>query len=65
MHILSKAYFFPGLAEAGLIESKLSRRDVELSADEDNSPFFFSPERYDVSVSNEDKILAFIIFFCT
>lgn len=33
-----------GLAEAGLIESKLSRRDVELSADEDNSPFFFSPE---------------------
>jgi hypothetical protein len=53
------------LAEAGLIESKLSRRDVELSADEDNSPFFFSPERYDVSVSDEDKVLAFIIFFCT
>ncbi|XP_058779161.1 uncharacterized protein LOC131653121 isoform X2 [Vicia villosa] len=33
-----------GLAEAGLIESRLSRRDIQLSADEDNSPFYFSPE---------------------
>ncbi|CAL0303379.1 unnamed protein product [Lupinus luteus] len=33
-----------GLAEAGLIESKLSRCDIQLSTDEDNSPFYFSPE---------------------
>ncbi|CAL0328606.1 unnamed protein product [Lupinus luteus] len=33
-----------GLAEAGLIESKLSRGDIQFSADEDNSPFYFSPE---------------------
>ncbi|KAK7315060.1 hypothetical protein VNO77_33592 [Canavalia gladiata] len=33
-----------GLAEAGLIESRLSRRDIQLSDDEDNSPFYFSPE---------------------
>lgn len=32
-----------GLAEAGLIASKLSRRDMLL--DEDHSPFYFSPER--------------------
>ncbi|CAI8593701.1 unnamed protein product [Vicia faba] len=33
-----------GLAEAGLIESRLSRHDIQLSADEDNSPFYFFPE---------------------
>ncbi|KAK7380323.1 hypothetical protein VNO78_32831 [Psophocarpus tetragonolobus] len=33
-----------GLAEAGLIESRLSRRDIQLSSDEDDSPFYFSPE---------------------
>ncbi|KAK9293281.1 hypothetical protein L1049_021273 [Liquidambar formosana] len=33
-----------GLAEAGLISSKLSRRDMLPSLDEDQSPFFFSPE---------------------
>lgn len=33
-----------GLAEAGLIESRLSRRDAQLSANEDNSPLYFSPE---------------------
>ncbi|XP_028181197.1 uncharacterized protein LOC114368053 isoform X2 [Glycine soja] len=33
-----------GLAEAGLIESRLSRRDIQLSAEEDDSPFYFSPE---------------------
>ncbi|XP_027358690.1 uncharacterized protein LOC113867512 isoform X2 [Abrus precatorius] len=33
-----------GLAEAGLIESRLSRHDIQLSADEDDSPFYFSPE---------------------
>ncbi|RYR56198.1 hypothetical protein Ahy_A05g021956 isoform B [Arachis hypogaea] len=33
-----------GLAEAGLIESKLSRHDIQLSADEDGGPFYFSPE---------------------
>ncbi|XP_061350958.1 uncharacterized protein LOC133296023 isoform X2 [Gastrolobium bilobum] len=33
-----------GLAEAGLIESRLSRSDQQLSADEDNSPSYFSPE---------------------
>ncbi|CAJ1952794.1 unnamed protein product [Sphenostylis stenocarpa] len=32
-----------GLAEAGLIESRLSRRDIQLSSDEDDSPFYFSP----------------------
>ncbi|KAJ1399224.1 hypothetical protein SESBI_30501 [Sesbania bispinosa] len=33
-----------GLAEAGLIESRLSRRDIQLSADEDDGPFYFHPE---------------------
>lgn len=36
---------FTGLAEAGLIASKLSRRDMLSSLDEDESPFYFSPER--------------------
>jgi len=44
--MLSEECCFPGLAEAGLIESRLSRRDAQLSANEDNSPFYFSPERY-------------------
>ncbi|KAL2527319.1 S-layer-like proteiny domain [Abeliophyllum distichum] len=33
-----------GLAEAGLIASKLSRRDMQSSLDEDTSSVFFSPE---------------------
>lgn len=33
-----------GLAEAGLISSKLSRRDMQSSLDDDAQPFFFSPE---------------------
>ncbi|PON51725.1 GPI-anchored adhesin-like protein [Parasponia andersonii] len=33
-----------GLAEAGLISSKLSRRDMLSSVDEDQEPYFFSPE---------------------
>ncbi|CAH9090558.1 unnamed protein product [Cuscuta epithymum] len=33
-----------GLAEAGLISSKLSRRDTQSSADGDQSPLFFSPD---------------------
>ncbi|XP_028206954.1 uncharacterized protein LOC114390415 isoform X6 [Glycine soja] len=33
-----------GLAEAGLIESRLSRRDIQLFGDGDDSPFHFSPE---------------------
>ncbi|XP_057446176.1 uncharacterized protein LOC130738249 isoform X4 [Lotus japonicus] len=33
-----------GLAEAGLIESRLSRRDIQLPSDEDDSPVYFSPE---------------------
>ncbi|KRH08934.1 hypothetical protein GLYMA_16G182200v4 [Glycine max] len=33
-----------GLAEAGLIESRLSRRDIQLFGDGDDSPFYFSPE---------------------
>ncbi|XP_062120402.1 uncharacterized protein LOC133834714 isoform X2 [Humulus lupulus] len=33
-----------GLAEAGLISSKLSRGDMLSSVDEDQSPYFFSPE---------------------
>ncbi|CAL8127388.1 unnamed protein product [Prunus armeniaca] len=33
-----------GLAEAGLISSKLSRNDMLSSLDEDESPFYFSPE---------------------
>ncbi|XP_068502786.1 uncharacterized protein [Phaseolus vulgaris] len=32
-----------GLAEAGLIESRLSRQDIQLSGDEDDDPFYFSP----------------------
>jgi len=36
-----------GLAEAGLIESRLSRcYDRPLSTNEDYGPFYFSPERY-------------------
>ncbi|ONI25331.1 hypothetical protein PRUPE_2G296700 [Prunus persica] len=33
-----------GLAEAGLISSRLSRNDMLSSLDEDESPFYFSPE---------------------
>ncbi|XP_043715897.1 uncharacterized protein LOC122664230 isoform X4 [Telopea speciosissima] len=33
-----------GLAEAGLVSSKLSRRDMLSSIDEEPTPFFFSPE---------------------
>ncbi|KAL8534426.1 hypothetical protein ACS0TY_010442 [Phlomoides rotata] len=33
-----------GLAEAGLIASKLSRRDMQLNSDEDSTPIYFSPE---------------------
>ncbi|GER25244.1 hypothetical protein STAS_00809 [Striga asiatica] len=33
-----------GLAEAGLIASKLSRRDMQLTDDEDPSTLYFSPE---------------------
>ncbi|OWM79542.1 hypothetical protein CDL15_Pgr022954 [Punica granatum] len=37
--------FIQGLAEAGLISSKLSRRDILSSAaDEDESPYYFFPE---------------------
>ncbi|RDY03651.1 hypothetical protein CR513_12743, partial [Mucuna pruriens] len=36
--------FIQGLAEAGLIESRLSRCDRQLSTDEDYGPFYFSPE---------------------
>ncbi|CAH9137499.1 unnamed protein product [Cuscuta epithymum] len=34
-----------GLAEAGLISSKPSRRDTQSSADGEQSPLFFSPDR--------------------
>ncbi|KAL0548675.1 hypothetical protein IC582_013138 [Cucumis melo] len=33
-----------GLAEAGLISSKLSRHDISSSLDEDQGPLYFSPE---------------------
>lgn len=33
-----------GLAESGLISSKLSRHDMQSSLDEDESPFYFSPQ---------------------
>ncbi|XP_023541683.1 uncharacterized protein LOC111801768 isoform X1 [Cucurbita pepo subsp. pepo] len=33
-----------GLAEAGLISSKLSRHDILSSLDDDEGPFYFSPE---------------------
>ncbi|MCD7465146.1 hypothetical protein HAX54_000690 [Datura stramonium] len=33
-----------GLAEAGLLSSKLSRRDMQSSSDDDQSPVFFCPE---------------------
>lgn len=36
---------FPGLAEAGLIASKLSRHDMQMYGDEDTTPIYFSPER--------------------
>ncbi|KAF5480425.1 hypothetical protein F2P56_001176, partial [Juglans regia] len=42
-----------GLAEAGLIASKLSRRDMLSSLDEDQSLFYFSPER---PLSRQDLI---------
>ncbi|KAL6123223.1 hypothetical protein ACLB2K_075745 [Fragaria x ananassa] len=32
-----------GLAESGLISSKLSRRDMDSSLDEDEGPYYFSP----------------------
>ncbi|XP_027363916.1 uncharacterized protein LOC113871197 isoform X3 [Abrus precatorius] len=42
-----------GLAEAGLIESRLSRCDRQLSADEEYGPFYFSPES---ALSRQDLI---------
>ncbi|CAN4087742.1 unnamed protein product [Withania somnifera] len=36
--------FIQGLAEAGLLSSKLSRRDMQSSSDDDQSPVFFCPE---------------------
>lgn len=38
--------YLPGLAEAGLISSKLSRSDMISSLDEDQGPFYYSPDRY-------------------
>lgn len=34
-----------GLAESGLISSKLSRHDMQSSLDEDEGPFYFYPQR--------------------
>lgn len=42
-------WIFLGLAEAGLLSSKLSRRDMQSSSDDDQSPVFFCPERYNTS----------------
>ncbi|CAA0826387.1 Unknown protein [Striga hermonthica] len=42
-----------GLAEAGLIASKLSRRDMQLTDDEDPSTLYFSPES---PVSRQDLV---------
>lgn len=43
---------FPGLAEAGLISSKLSRHDKKSSSYPDQSPFVFTPERYNSAQNN-------------
>lgn len=43
---------FPGLAEAGLISSKLSRHDKKSSSYPDQSPFFFTPERFNTAQNN-------------
>lgn len=40
-----RVYTFSGLAEAGLIASKLSRHDMQSYDKEDTSPLYFSPER--------------------
>lgn len=45
-YIMSNHYDVLGLAEAGLIESRLSRSDTQMFDDEGQSPFCFSPERY-------------------
>jgi len=50
------------LAEAGLIESRLSRQDIQLSGDEDDDPFYFSPGRY---VLSEFGYLICGYIFCT
>ncbi|XP_057774351.1 uncharacterized protein LOC130993473 isoform X2 [Salvia miltiorrhiza] len=42
-----------GLAEAGLIASKLSRRDMQSYGNEDTSPLYFSPES---SLSRQDLV---------
>lgn len=52
-----------GLAEAGLISSKLSRRDMLSSVDEDQGPFFFSPERY-LQISVDTYVLVELLFPC-
>uniref|UniRef100_A0A3Q7HLU0 Uncharacterized protein n=1 Tax=Solanum lycopersicum TaxID=4081 RepID=A0A3Q7HLU0_SOLLC len=41
-----------GLAEAGLISSKLSRHDKKSSSYPDQSPFFFTPERFNTAQNN-------------
>ncbi|XP_062001729.1 uncharacterized protein LOC133718867 isoform X5 [Rosa rugosa] len=42
-----------GLAESGLISSKLSRRDMDSSLDEDEGPLYFSPES---ALSRQDLV---------
>ncbi|KAK6117634.1 hypothetical protein DH2020_048596 [Rehmannia glutinosa] len=50
-----------GLAEAGLIASKLSRRDMQSHGDEDPSPIYFSPES---PISRQDLIALKPAFCC-
>ncbi|XP_042048895.1 uncharacterized protein LOC121794681 isoform X2 [Salvia splendens] len=45
--------FIQGLAEAGLIASKLSRHDMQSYGKEDTSPLYFSPES---SLSRQDLV---------
>ncbi|KAL1550744.1 hypothetical protein AAHA92_18671 [Salvia divinorum] len=45
--------FIQGLAEAGLIASKLSRHDMQSYDNEDTSPLYFSPES---SLSRQDLV---------
>ncbi|KAL1565553.1 hypothetical protein AAHA92_07756 [Salvia divinorum] len=45
--------YIQGLAEAGLIASKLSRHDMQSYGNEDSSPLYFSPES---SLSRQDLV---------
>jgi hypothetical protein len=55
IYIFSESFYFNwheiGLAEAGLISSKLSRPELNITDNEDQDKILFSPERYESCIA--------------